>query len=83
MAGEVILEVADTGPGMSESEIAIALERFGRVENRASRTVDGAGFGLPLAKAMVELHGGMLQVQSQSGEGTTVTVTLPPDSLGA
>ena len=77
--GDVILEVADTGPGMTESEITIALERFGRVENRASRSVDGAGLGLPLTKAMVELHGGTLQLCSKPGEGTTVIVTLPFD----
>ena len=59
LAGGVILEVADTGPGMSKSEIAIAFQRFSRVENRASHTIDCAGLGLPLAKAMFELNDGI------------------------
>jgi signal transduction histidine kinase len=81
--GDVLLAVSDTGIGMTDNEAEIALERFGRVESLSRRGIDGAGLGLPLAKALVELHGGTLDLQSRPGEGTTVTVVLPSDCSAA
>jgi signal transduction histidine kinase len=77
--GNVTLTVSDTGIGMSETEVNVALERFGRVDRTTSHSVDGAGLGLPLSKALTELHGGTLTVQSAPGRGTTITVSLPQD----
>ena len=76
-SGDLIVSVIDTGIGMTEPEIAIALEPFGQVDNTLSRAFEGTGLGLPLARKLTELHGGQLQVASVKGRGTTVTVTLP------
>jgi PAS domain S-box-containing protein len=69
--------VVDTGIGMSESELAIAMQSFGQVANALTRDQQGTGLGLPLAKGLVELHGGTLVVESRPGLGTRVTATLP------
>jgi signal transduction histidine kinase/HAMP domain-containing protein len=76
--GVIAVSVADTGIGMSSAEIPIALSPFGQVDNRLARRYEGTGLGLPLAKALVELHGGAVAIASTPGKGTTVTVTLPP-----
>jgi len=75
--GGTALEVEDTGVGMTPDEITVALEPFGQVDARLARHHEGTGLGLPLARRLVELHGGTLRVQSEKGRGTTVTVTLP------
>lgn len=73
----IILEVRDTGIGMTEDEIALALEPFRQVDGSLSRQYEGTGLGLPLAKSMTELHGGALTIVSGKGQGTTVSVWLP------
>ncbi len=75
--GEVAVTIADTGIGMREEDIEIALTAFGQVDSTMTRRYDGTGLGLPLAKAIVELHGGRLAIDSHPGRGTTITVTLP------
>jgi PAS domain S-box-containing protein len=75
--GGVVLEVRDTGIGMTEAEIEIAMEPFGQVDAQLSREHEGTGLGLPLARRFIELHGGALKVQSEKERGTTVTATLP------
>jgi signal transduction histidine kinase len=77
-AGGITISVADTGIGMTEDEIRIALEPFRQVTSSLSRTNEGTGLGLPLTKTLVELHGGRLDIASAPGRGTTVTVTFPP-----
>lgn len=69
--------IADTGIGMSEQELVIALTSFGRVPNRLTERESGTGLGLPLAKHMTELLGGALHIKSSPGVGTTVTIALP------
>jgi PAS domain S-box-containing protein len=73
----VALYVRDTGIGMTPDEIAVALEPFGQVDAGLSRRHDGTGLGLPLARSLVELHGGSLRIDSRKGQGTTVTALLP------
>jgi signal transduction histidine kinase len=73
----VAIVIADTGIGMSADDIALALTAFGQVDSRMTRRYDGTGLGLPLAKAIVELHRGRLDIASHPGSGTSVTVTLP------
>ena len=73
----VVLEVRDTGPGMTPEEIEIALEPFGQVDAGHTRQHEGTGLGLPLARRLAELHGGSLHVSSAKGTGTTVSVKLP------
>jgi two-component system, cell cycle sensor histidine kinase PleC len=72
---------ADTGIGMTDPELGIAMEPFGQVENSFSRSFEGTGLGLPLARRMTELHGGRLTVRSVKGVGTTVEVYLPPGRI--
>jgi PAS domain S-box-containing protein len=74
-----VLQVIDTGIGMALEDIPKALARFQQVSGTLDRQHEGTGLGLPLSKALVELHGGTLDLQSQIGEGTTVTVRLPSE----
>ncbi|MBX6321061.1 MAG: hypothetical protein IRY94_04470 [Rhodospirillaceae bacterium] len=76
-AGGVRLSVSDTGIGMSEAEIEIAMKEFGQIDSALTRTQPGTGLGLPLTKRLVELHGGDFRLQSAPGAGTTATVWLP------
>ena len=79
--GFAVITVADTGIGMREEDIAIALEPFRQVGGGAqdilTRRFAGTGLGLPLAKALVELHGGTLTIASVLDRGTTVRIRLP------
>ena len=75
--GEFIIAVSDTGIGMSPDEIAIALEPFRQVDDGPAKLYEGTGIGLPLAKRLVELHGGKLVVESAKDAGTTIRVYLP------
>jgi signal transduction histidine kinase len=74
--GLVELSVADTGIGMSAADLEIAMEPFRQVENSHTRKYQGTGLGLPLVKALVELHGGKFRVESEPGIGTKATVVL-------
>jgi two-component system cell cycle sensor histidine kinase PleC len=69
--------VADTGVGMSHAELLIALEPFRQVDSSLTRGYDGMGLGLPVAKRLIEMHGGMLLIDSMPGDGTSVSITLP------
>ncbi|HVO16070.1 MAG TPA: MHYT domain-containing protein [Alphaproteobacteria bacterium] len=73
----VVITVADTGIGMAAEDIPKALERFGQIDSRLSRAYEGTGLGLPLAKQLIELHGGQLAIESAPGKGTTVSITIP------
>ncbi|SMH60627.1 sensor histidine kinase [Azospirillum agricola] len=72
-----VIVIADTGIGMTAVELTIAMEPFRQVNNYLTKSESGTGLGLPLAKRFVEAHGGTLNVDSASGVGTTVTITLP------
>lgn len=76
--GGVRIVVSDTGVGMSEQEVGVALQPFRQVHQCLAGEQEGTGLGLPLAKNLVELHGGRLTVESLPGRGTTVVVELPP-----
>jgi signal transduction histidine kinase len=73
--------VADTGIGIASEDIPKALERFGQVEDSFTRKFQGSGLGLPISKKLIELHGGTLTLQSVVGEGTRVTLWLPPERV--
>jgi signal transduction histidine kinase len=76
---EIVVQVADTGIGIAPEHIAVALERFGQVDGSLERKYEGTGLGLPLSKKLVELHGGRLELESQVGIGTKVTVIFPAE----
>lgn len=78
-SGGLRIIVIDTGHGMAESDIPLAKARFGRIETAAKSRHSGAGLGLPLAIELARLHGGRLDISSRPGEGTTVTIDLPPE----
>ncbi|MGD9785610.1 MAG: sensor histidine kinase [Hyphomicrobiaceae bacterium] len=75
--GGLVIDVADTGIGMTEEEVTIALTPFGQVDGTRTRWREGAGLGLPIAQALVDLHGGRISVKSERGSGTVVSVMLP------
>jgi signal transduction histidine kinase len=79
--GELSFEIADTGVGIAQQDIPKALTRFGQVDSRLARKFEGAGLGLPLAKQLMELHGGTLSLTSKVDVGTVVTVTFPLERL--
>ena len=76
--GSVIVEICDTGVGMTEEDVAVALTPFGQVDSSHARWREGTGLGLPIAIALVQLHDGALRIRSEKGVGTEVIVTLPP-----
>jgi signal transduction histidine kinase len=75
--GGFAIEVADTGIGMRAEDVKVAMTPFAQVENFMTRRQEGTGLGLPIVKALVELHGGTLRIDSRLGHGTIVTVTVP------
>ncbi len=76
-------QVIDTGIGIASEDIPKALSQFGQVDSTLGRRHEGTGLGLPLTKALVELHGGSLDLQSQSNVGTTVTVHFPAERVSS
>lgn len=72
--GEVALTVADTGPGIPPEDMERVFDSFVRTIHDGQ---DGAGLGLALVRRFVELHGGTVELESQPGQGTVVTVRLP------
>ena len=80
-AGDLEITVADTGFGMTQEQIAVALQPFRQVDNSLTRRQDGTGLGLPLVKSFTEMHGGSLKIRSTPGRGTTVIVTLPHERI--
>ena len=78
--GAIVLHVIDTGIGMSKHDIVIALSPFGQVDGHyLSRRFEGTGLGLPLAEQLMGMHGGVLEIQSEMGKGTMVTLRFPAD----
>lgn len=80
-AAGVTVAIADTGIGMKTEDIAVALKPFRQIDSALNRRYEGTGLGLPLAKALVELHGGQLDIRSTVGVGTTVSILLPPERI--
>jgi PAS domain S-box-containing protein len=74
--------VADDGPGIPLADQPFVFERFYRSESEATQRSQGSGLGLPIARAIVELHGGCIWVESLPGAGATFYVALPVPSSG-
>ncbi len=76
-AGEIAIEVGDTGIGIAAIDVARVFEPFQQVESAHTRKHDGVGLGLPLVKSLAEAHGARVDVDSAPGRGTVITVTFP------
>lgn len=79
--GSFRLSISDTGVGLTPKEIDKALSPFGQIDNALDRSGSGTGLGLPLSKALIELHGGRLEILSEKGIGTTVAIILPAERI--
>lgn len=77
VASGYLVSVEDNGPGLTPQEQAQVFERFYRGSNASQRYARGTGLGLPVAKAIVEAHGGEIALRSAPGEGVKVMFTLP------
>ena len=75
--GGVAILIRDSGVGMTPDEVKLALTPFGQVDAGRARWREGTGLGLPIAKALVELHGGHIEIRSKKGQGTEVVILLP------
>ena len=73
----VVIRVVDTGIGIAAEHIEKVMSPFGQVHEASNRDTQGTGLGLPLSKALVELHAGRLFLESRPGKGTTAVVQLP------
>lgn len=78
---DAVVTVADNGIGISESDVPHIFDRFWRADKVRSRGMGGAGLGLAIARWIVDQHHGSIEVQSQSGRGTTFTVKIPVSSI--
>src|SRR5271163_3081197 len=80
-SGGQYMSVKDTGPGIPEEEIPIVLRSFGQGSNSIKSAEQGAGLGLPIAKNLIDLHGGTFSLKSKLRIGTEVIVTFPPERV--
>lgn len=75
------IRVTDTGIGIAPEDIPVALERFGQIDSDLARKYEGTGLGLPLSKCLMEHHGGTLEIESEPGRGTCVSVIFPAERV--
>jgi signal transduction histidine kinase len=75
--GSFNLSVRDTGPGIPKADQAKLFQEFQQVDNSITRKKGGTGLGLAISKRIIEMHGGRIWVESQVGNGSTFSFTLP------
>ncbi|MDH3230560.1 MAG: CHASE domain-containing protein [Alphaproteobacteria bacterium] len=75
----LFVNISDTGIGISDHDLQTILKPFIQVDSSLARKYEGTGLGLTLTKSLVELHGGVLEIESQLGRGTTVSAVFPPE----
>jgi two-component system cell cycle sensor histidine kinase PleC len=80
-SGGQYLSCKDTGSGIAEDEIPIVLASFGQGSNSIKSAEQGAGLGLPIAKSLIDMHGGTFTLRSKLRVGTEVIVTFPPERV--
>jgi two-component system cell cycle sensor histidine kinase PleC len=74
--GGATVAVVDSGCGMTDEQISVAMKPFGQVQSHFTRTQEGAGLGLPIALGLAKLHGGQIHIDSEPDAGTSVVLTL-------
>lgn len=79
----VALAIRDQGPGISADNLARLFQKFQQVDSSTSRSVGGTGLGLVITKALIEQHGGHIEVESLVGRGSTFTIVLPAAQSGS
>ncbi len=79
--GSLAVTIADTGIGMNDEELTLALSSFGQVDSGLDRRHEGTGLGLPLTRGLMDLHGGTLEIESKKGCGTRVTAKFPKERV--
>ena len=80
-AGGTTVSVSDTGTGIASEHLGRIFERFYRVDSGRARGEGGTGLGLAIVRHLVEAHGGAVRAESVVGQGTTITVHFPGESL--
>jgi len=80
-SGGQYLSVKDTGSGIAEDEIPVVLASFGQGSNSIKSAEQGAGLGLPIAKSLIDMHGGTFTLKSKLRIGTEVIITFPPERV--
>src|SRR6201987_155269 len=80
-SGDLVLSISDTGIGIPPGQIERIFQPFEQIADHLTREHEGTGLGLPIAKALIELHGGELVLSSQPGIGTTARLRLPGDRV--
>lgn len=75
------ISIDDTGIGMEDDEIEVAMQFFGQVDGGLNRKYEGTGLGLPLAKKLTEMQGGTFEIRSKRGSGTSVSFTIPHERI--
>jgi len=78
--GFAVVSVSDTGIGIASQDLAHIFDRFWRADKARSREQGGAGLGLAIAKWIVDIHGGSIEVESESGKGSTFRLRVPLDA---
>jgi signal transduction histidine kinase len=71
------LRVSDNGIGMDQADLITAFSHYGQIDSKIARAHQGTGLGLPISRALAELHGGSLTAKSAKGAGTCITLQLP------
>jgi two-component system cell cycle sensor histidine kinase PleC len=82
-SGGQYMTCKDSGPGIPEEEIPVVLASFGQGSNSIKSAEQGAGLGLPIAKSLIDLHGGTFTLKSKLRIGTEVIATFPPERVVA
>ncbi len=81
-AGELSVSVSDSGTGISESDLPRVFDRFYRADPARTRNKGGCGLGLPIVQSIARLHGGAVEIASEVGRGTKVTLAIPVSADG-
>jgi two-component system sensor histidine kinase VicK len=80
---DVVISISDQGVGISPEDLIPLFEKYFRVKSPTGYHVAGTGLGLPVARAIVEAHGGRIWAESKVGQGTTLYFSLPRTGLSA